>query len=191
MSHICPWRRELLEWDGLCSHPSTLDPVSGDFGLTEDQLAAKALDSKLKAKKYDLDRHYQLMAENHEEYTKIKVANATKSAQKSLKLKRFYCSDCDRAFPSNHALEEHFESEFHKRKLTGDYKAWCEVCNIGITTKKGYKVHLRSDRHKKKATMLASEQSRSVCGREARKDEHHGWSGCCGCVDDMKHFDET
>jgi hypothetical protein len=52
MSQICPWPLDTFEYNGLCSHCSLREGVSGDFDLTPEEIEATA--AKLKQRRTDL-----------------------------------------------------------------------------------------------------------------------------------------
>ena len=44
MPHLCPWRLDIVEYDGLCSHTASAEGVRGESdGLTPEQIAAKEI----------------------------------------------------------------------------------------------------------------------------------------------------
>lgn len=77
MTHICPWAVNVIDmapefgYDGLCSHCSLGEGVSGDFGLSEEQLEALADQKEARAAAksvYGSSVHFEQMANNQDEY---------------------------------------------------------------------------------------------------------------------------
>lgn len=132
MTDMCPWPRDKLEYDGCGSHHPLSESPAGDTGLSAEELEAQALEwTRIRLdyiKKWKQDR---AAGPNGAEYkTQVNAAkraynkrkpegskNATKrSREKSLLLKQYYCTICDKAFEHKTKLTRHLATATHAAK---------------------------------------------------------------------------
>ena len=162
MPHICPWKLEDLEYDGLCSHVALIEGIKGEEnGLTPEQIAAKELEQ---FRDWDI--------------TKRNRCKAAKT--KAIKERSYACNICNFAFNSTYDLSNHNRTQRHINKAGGitkvlknpDQMVWqqknrdakvnhCEICDHSFGTSQQLTVHLNSKRHKNKAAAALSKSSSS------------------------------
>lgn len=179
MTHLCPWNRNTLEYDGLCTHHPLSECPRGEF-LTEQEIEAKAREAlakqaaavrewRAKAKaqdpvKYKQQKHtWYLTSERNNPGGSIDHNH--RSRARAVAEKRHYCSVCDYAAMTTSKLRDHLKSAKHAAKVAAvkagkvnvlleqeKKKRWfCASCGIGFNKSSSWKRHLASPRHKKKA----------------------------------------
>jgi rubrerythrin len=176
MGHICPWDRNTLEYDGLCSHPCLNEGIRGDFDMTAEQLEAQAIEREQKRlalkKENATNHHYRQMETNYDEYigeagervAKSRANNPGRDAKhqadritKALDEKTFHCRRCDLSFGTKQRLSDHEQTPKHKRKLTESSNPFkCVLCNLGFHNKSNLTRHNTSERHLKKLAVVES-----------------------------------
>lgn len=178
MSHMCPWDRRALEYDGLCSHCALNEGIRGDFDLTEEQLEVLAVEKEKKRLELKAlnatNYHYKQMAENYDEYITDANARVAKSRannpgrdakrqadriDKALASGTFVCTLCDLSFGTKQRLDNHKQTPKHARKV--DEKAnpfRCHPCNLGYHNKSNLTRHFTSERHRKAVAALKEEE---------------------------------
>jgi len=170
MGHICLWNRHTLEYDGLCSHPSLNEGISGDFDLSAEQIEAQAIEKEQKrlAMKAEnaTNHHYKQMEENYDEYigqaglrvAKSRAKNPGRDrkhqadrVEKALTNKSYRCELCDISFGTKQILQKHEKCPKHARKEhEADNPFRCGPCNLGFNNQSNLSRHEKSDRHQKK-----------------------------------------
>lgn len=156
MSWVCPWGRENLEYDGLCSHPCLTEPVTGDFNLSPEDLEAQA--TELKRRRSEL----QTVINTNYVSRQIETNHDVYRARKSTNQANYVKNNRDKA------------RESHNRSLAravANKKYYCEVCDLACRKKCELTKHLQSQRHLSKAAIarqhqkaLAARQSSSTLG---------------------------
>lgn len=152
MRYICPWMASSIEYDSVDSHGSLVDHPQGDFDLTEEQLEAQAevAEAKFRLNKANCatNYHFKQMAENYDEY----IGNAIDRKMKSRALhpeldaiaqktredknkadKKYHCSDCNLSYGRQNVLDDHYDTEKHKRMLKANRVGnanKCHLCNM-------------------------------------------------------------
>jgi hypothetical protein len=186
MTHICPWAVNVIDmapefgYDGLCSYCSLGEGVSGDFGLSEEQLealAAQKKEARAAAKSvYGSSVHFEQMANNHDEYLEKQAGykvvrraqdggeyhrqNARDNAAKHHKAKTHFCEPCKRSFPTAHFLSRHKKTKPHLNKAEEmKRKHICHACNYGSNHRGTFNTHMKGARHLKKAAAAAAAPS--------------------------------
>jgi hypothetical protein len=180
MGHICPWDRDTLEYDGLCSHCSLYEGPSGDFELSAEELEALAVQRKeiLAEKKgvRNSNHHHKQMETNYHEYRDKKNAvNATLKAKdggekhrqnyrdnaaKNHAKKTHYCELCKRSFPMAGRLRDHKKSKPHLNKADelANNRYQCTACAKGFATNDYLQRHLKTNVHLKVLAALSSSE---------------------------------
>lgn len=141
MSHLLPWLRTSLPFDGICTHCALGEPVCGDFKLSAAELEENA--RELKRRRVELQSgissafHVRQMATNHTAYlercrkkTKTWAQNNPdklrdahrKSLKKAKTNKKYYCATCDYAAAKLSGLNKHNKTQRHKDLLAGIVK---------------------------------------------------------------------
>ncbi|OAL35812.1 hypothetical protein AYO20_04962 [Fonsecaea nubica] len=132
LADLCPWDRNSLEYEGLCSHNPLVDPVKGQFDLTPGEREEHA--QELKDRKYILNLEgrerrkaedpeaYRLEANRHRaNFVKNNPESAKNSTQrhkvKAREEKRFYCNVCHVAFTNSTNLRNHLATKRHENKV--------------------------------------------------------------------------
>ena len=131
MSHICPWPRDTLEYDGLCSHCALTEAVPGDHGLFAEELEAQAAEIKGRRADYyhewrnrtqseDPETYYAKSNKNRKAYVK-RNPGAQKEADKrtiakAVAQKKFHCAICDHTFTKKAKLTKHLTGPKHAEK---------------------------------------------------------------------------
>jgi len=95
---LCPWSRDLLEWDGLCSHNPLIEAVPGNFDLSREQLEEMAAVTKEKARVrlgqlyQDLKLNNPVKLREQQRVATIKHKGSRKEKEEQIKASRkFYC----------------------------------------------------------------------------------------------------
>ena len=180
MVHICPWARDTLKYDGLCSHSALTKRPASNLSLSPAELEAQALESaqqlsknvrrcREKAKSKD-PAEYKAKAIEHRKKFVDNHADATKeiekrSIAKAVEEKRHYCDICDHAFYKGAALKKHLAGPMHAAKAARlekdppsqenkEPKYYCGACDQEFTRKAGLTNHLATPRHAAKAARL-------------------------------------
>lgn len=178
LSHICPWDRSLLEYDGTCSHNPMSELPASDCDLTAEELDAIEKERAEKQVEYMREWHKAQKEKDPEAYRLKSNAAARaftaknplsrKMAQertraKSVAEKRHYCTVCDFPFNTSADLARHLQTKKHAdkvarqdKKATGHY---CAVCKEKFSRKSGLTRHLTKPRHAARAARLEQEVS--------------------------------
>jgi hypothetical protein len=181
MRHICPWDRNSLEYDGLCSH-CCLDeaiPRSKDYDLSAEELEKlneeKMLKRKADAHDYFVEYTAMRLANDPEEWRGSRAERQreyraadpernreteNKRRRETVESKEFYCELCKISLDSAYALNHHNEKSVkHSKRAEYLQKPHvCTVCNWGCDRLGNYNQHLNSVRHKK----MVSEAAKSA-----------------------------
>lgn len=136
MSALLIWPINAFEYDGLCSHPTLTEAVSGQFNVTAAQIEAQA--DALEEIRVSLQRitshnwEQDLKEENikacrarnrkkaaaERDKDKVKVnARYTKNADKVKASKKYYCAVCDWACAKKTELTKHNTSKTQLAKV--------------------------------------------------------------------------
>ena len=65
--------------------------------------------------------------------------------QRDIASKKYYCSECDKAFRDKTTLDIHLNGLKHHPERKKIYK--CEQCNFSSKIKTNYNIHLNSRKH--------------------------------------------
>jgi hypothetical protein len=166
MPTLCPWPRDSLTYDGLCSHFSIKEGVVGAaMNLTPEE--TEALDADRLEVKRACGRQYKAALGPG-----VHAAQSKAFRHKTLEEQRYKCTVCNLTFPNNAKLVEHQETSIHIRKAAGtgrqtngrggsqnaikQKKHYCEICKHAAPTAKRLETHLKGNRHAKKLKVLAS-----------------------------------
>lgn len=141
-SYICPWSRDTLEYDGLCSHPALQEGPAGDHDFTPEQLEAQAAEILERQAKKGLERSNRSRKRRQEEdpetfytaknkkearYHENNPENSKKSRQNSVAkikgTKKYYCEICDMAFGSPAHLASHNLTISHVSKAAAHHSS--------------------------------------------------------------------
>jgi hypothetical protein len=187
MAHLCPWPREELQYDGLCTHCCLSEKVVSDFLLTaeevEEELKLKAEDRKLAHLSY----HERQMATNREDYLarcakkqreyrerNVEKLAAHQSAHRAQNVvdRRFYCTLCNTACSDQSELNVHNDCAKHKRKEAGEninkFKFKCIPCIYGTDKSSNYNDHMtKSKKHVRKCAEWEAEQAAEAAAEAA------------------------
>ncbi|PIA93668.1 hypothetical protein CB0940_03846 [Cercospora beticola] len=181
LSHICPWDRHSLEYNGLCSHSALDEGIRGDFDLTQEELEAlgetrEAKRIKLKAENAT-NWHHKQMETNYSDYMDASVRRVQKSRKLNPKMhadtqrarikrdiaaKKYWCDDCSIAFQSKQVYDDHMVSDKHERMLNKHLSPFfCGLCNMPSANKSNFTRHCKTNGHqeKLKAAAEAAEQA--------------------------------
>jgi hypothetical protein len=147
--HLCAWKIEALDYDGLCSHPAVIEQVSGEtLGLTDEQIkekeaelfkrhsdAKKALYYGARERDFDAWKATRRLYESKRDLVE-KRASGNMSRLKAKKERRFECKTCSLPFESQYFLNMHYTSKRHVDKVRGiapkvaktpGYKVWADA----------------------------------------------------------------
>lgn len=131
MADFCPWARDTLEYDGLCSHNPLYEAPAGDFSLSAEELEAIAaevadrrasymVDYRENVKNEDPESYYAAAREQRAKWVKNNpekaAANDRRTIAKAVKEKRHYCAICDHAFTKGAKLKTHLAGPKHAAK---------------------------------------------------------------------------
>ena len=84
--------------------------------------------------------------ESYYQKNRIRLIGYSKQKKiEALRLKKFYCVDCDQCFYDKTRLTNHLKSMKHNPKRYVKYT--CEVCPYMTTKKPRYTLHLQSKKH--------------------------------------------
>jgi len=117
---LCPWSRDLLEWDGLCSHNPLKEAVPGDFDLSREQLEEMAAVIREKAR-VRLSSFYQNLKPNAPEKLRAQQREATvkhadtkkRKMEEQKASKKFYCAPCNVARRTQADINKHNKTRGH------------------------------------------------------------------------------
>ena len=82
--------------------------------------------------------YYQRNKEHLKKYSKLKKIEA-------INLKKFYCTDCEKAFPDKTRLNNHLKIKKHNPERYVKYS--CQDCNYSTSHKPRYNLHIKSKKH--------------------------------------------
>ena len=176
MAHICPWKLDVFEYDGLCSHCSLAEPVHGDFDLTDEEWKARAIENKERRNAAKSDYHYQQMAENYDEYigkAGERVANSRANnpgrdakhqadrVAKALANNTYHCGLCNKPFGTKQSMDDHMKTAKHLRKSSEAQNPFrCAPCNLGYHNKSNLTRHQKTLTHRQ--NVAAAQSSNSI-----------------------------
>ncbi|KAF4453383.1 carbamoyl-phosphate synthase arginine-specific large chain [Fusarium austroafricanum] len=180
MDNVCLWDRASLEYDGICTHCSLAERVTGDFDLTAEELEAQDAERKKRYRELhntnntNTNWHFKQMAENYDDYItranerslrarannpERTLANEAKRRAIAIEEKKYYCKECDIPYTSKQWLVEHYKTDKHARKLVdSDNPFFCRLCNIGFENMGNQRRHNASVSHRRIMTELAALQ---------------------------------
>jgi hypothetical protein len=168
MAHICLRDREILDYDGLCSHCCLYEGIRGDFDLSAEQLEASAIQKKeTRAEKqtvHNSNYHHKQMETNHDEYLeemaervrnhraqnpeKFRAQERANNARNK-DIKKYFCKLCKVACQKKSDLDVHLETRSHKNRAsnfaTKPHK--CFPCSWGTDRLSNMNDHRKSKRH--------------------------------------------
>jgi hypothetical protein len=156
MAHICLWDREVLDYDGLCSHCCLYEGIRGDFELSAEQLEASAIQKKetraTKQAVYNADYHHKQMETNHDEYLE-EMAERVR----------------------NHRAQDREKFREQERANNARNKAikkyFCKLCKVACHKKSDLDVHLETRSHKNRANNFATKPHKCLPCKYERPSE--------------------
>ena len=169
MTQLCPWARDSLEYDGLCTHSPLTDPPAGDHSLSAEQLEAQAAEMMQRRTDYMREWRERTKREDPEKYRLRANDNAARwrknnpgsfkatnqrSIAKAVNEKKHYCAICDHAFTKKAKLRKHLKGPKHAAKaeaVNGKKKNYCAICDHTYATTGSFNRHLREPTHAAKA----------------------------------------
>lgn len=194
MVSLCPWDRNTLSYDGLCSHSPLIESFASDWGLSPEELetiraemerrrAQAVRDHRERARAKDLDAYLSkardqravFVANNPE---KVKAADK-RTKEKARQEERFKCDTCDHPFKSNAHLQRHLRGPQHKRKVAeanGKKRHYCAICDHPFTRAGDLSRHLTSAAHISKAAEHGS--SMEIDAADNALDEIYSCDEC-------------
>lgn len=131
MAAFCPWARDTLEYDGLCSHNPLCESTFSDYSLSAEELSAMAvqmeerrarymIDYRENAKNKDPEAYYAAAREQRSKWVKKNPEKAAaadrRTIAKAVKEKKHYCAICDHAFTKGAKLKTHLAGPKHAAK---------------------------------------------------------------------------
>lgn len=134
MAHICPWARDRLEYDGLCSHSALNELHAGDFSPSAKELEAQAFE--IAQSLNDNIRRCRERAKN--DNPAGYKANTNKTKRMSIENN-----------PKKRRNPQTFYREGHKGK-----RHYSDVCKHAFTKKIYLTKHLTGSKHDVKAALL-------------------------------------
>jgi hypothetical protein len=178
MTHICLWDRNTLEYEGLCSHCSLNEGISGDFGLSAEALEALAAEKTVarcvRAVEVHSNYHYKQMETNREGYLEKqreqqaalrtrspeRINNRLRNWRKNThESKRLFSETCKVAFESPRDQRNHNNTPGHLNKAKRMKLPYtCIPCAYGSKKKTDLEGHCKTERHKKIVAALSSSQ---------------------------------
>ena len=167
MSHICPWDRFMLEYDGLCTHCALYETPRGDFDLTPEQLEAQAVEKEQKRILLKAENatnwHHKKMETDYDEYMGNAIARKMKSRANNPELDRIAerkriakqvadevhkCTLCNKSYTTANWLKKHYKSAKHIRKVDEHKNPYrCLYCNLGYHNKSNLNRHFKALKH--------------------------------------------
>ena len=127
--------REPAEPDGLCSHCSLIEGVTGDFSLSAEELEALATKREaIRAEKRAIissNYHYRQMETNYDEY----LDGMRERSRKRRTEKRKELREWERQNRANHVVKKTYH---------------CNLCNTTCRSSSDLVEHERSDKHLQK-----------------------------------------
>lgn len=178
MDHLCPWDRNTLEYDGLCSHCALAERIVGNFDMSPEEAEAMAEEKEkrriaLKAQNGS-NWHYKKMVEDYDNYigqsservARSRANNPGRDAKiqanrvtKALAEKTWHCERCNLSFGTKQILQNHEKTPKHIRKLSQKSNPFvCLPCDLGFHNKSNLTRHEGSDRHRLALERLESER---------------------------------
>lgn len=137
MTHMCPWGRDTLEYEGLCSHAALVEGFFGDLELSAEDMEQQHSELKQRraAQQAEISRKWEqnLRSNDPEAYRARYITKNTRWAKKNpekVKMshkkalanakakKKYYCAICDYAAAKKGGLEKHNNSARHIRNAT-------------------------------------------------------------------------
>jgi hypothetical protein len=139
--HICLWDRDLLDWDGLCSHSALIETPVGDYDLSAEELEVKAAAQRERSKENTKISHARQKAADPQTFNAKMRANMrrhvardrkrynakmrawkAKKVAKAHATAQFKCKPCNRTYNDQAALDRHFKTDKHASVIAGTYK---------------------------------------------------------------------
>jgi len=153
---LCPWPKDTLEWDGLCSHnPLVMDIIGADYDFTPEELKELAAALKEKKRLYQLDYHRALRADPPPGFRERQHRNnelqrpATKARQEAAVLaQKYHCPICNVSTRDAATLKRHNGTARHLRMVAqGGGPPACDPCNMEFKFPSELKAHEKTQAH--------------------------------------------
>lgn len=143
LSSMCPWDRDKLEYDGVCTHNPLAEKPIGEYGFTAEELEAAAAEKTQENR----ERVVRYQATEHGRAA-IKARRAT-----IMEDERHSCATCAEVFSDSNKLARHNASKLHADKVAiAEGRAApkphrCEICKRGYGRIDTLREHLKSKTH--------------------------------------------
>lgn len=152
MPNMCPWPKDSLFHNGLCTHSSLIEGIDGEpNGLTDEEIEAKGA---------ELEKRYKDWRNAYKARVRAMAKNTS----------RYRCKLCDVPFFDSTALNAHKLTKKHLDNVQGTGKVvkdpvgkarknqnreekrfHCDICDVSALSQGNLNAHYRTEKHKNNA----------------------------------------